>query len=46
MPGEPLAEVVRTRAGWACEYCRIPEGEYAGPFEVDHVIAARHGGPR
>jgi hypothetical protein len=40
----PLHEVVRVRAGGACEYCRIPEAYYAGIFVVEHVIARQHGG--
>jgi hypothetical protein len=28
-----------------CEYCRLPESLYAGPFEIEHVIAKQHGGP-
>ena len=42
---ETLAEQVRERAGHMCEYCRLPESLYAGPFEIEHVIAKQHGGP-
>ena len=42
---EVLAEQVRQRAGHMCEYCRLPESLYAGPFEIEHVIAKQHGGP-
>lgn len=42
---EELAAAVRVRAGYACEYCRLPEALHPGPFEVEHVIAAQHGGP-
>ena len=42
---ETLAQQVRVRAGHRCEYCRLPESLYAGPFEIEHVIAKQHGGP-
>lgn len=42
---EALAAVVRTRAGYRCEYCLIPEGRVLKPFEIDHVIPRMHGGP-
>lgn len=41
---EALAAQVRQRAGHTCEYCRLPEALYAGPFEIEHVIAKQHGG--
>jgi hypothetical protein len=42
---ELLAQRVRERAGRMCEYCRLPESLYTGPFEIEHVIAKQHGGP-
>jgi hypothetical protein len=42
---EELIEAVRSRAGYACEYCRLPEALHPGPFEVEHIIARQHGGP-
>jgi len=42
---EELIEAVRSRAGYACEYCRLPEALHPGPFEVEHIIAKQHGGP-
>jgi hypothetical protein len=36
-----LAQLVRDRAGNACEYCRLP----APPFHLEHIIAKQHGGP-
>lgn len=40
-----LAEVVRSRAGHACEYCRVPEAGYPTiAFPIDHVLARQHGG--
>lgn len=41
---ELLAEAVRQRAGWACEYCRFSDRVYDAPFEIEHVIAVQHGG--
>jgi hypothetical protein len=42
---ERLAEQVGQRAGHMGEYCRLPKSLYAGPFEIEHVIAKQHGGP-
>jgi hypothetical protein len=42
---ESLLAAVRRRAGYACEYCRLPEGADPVPFEVEHVVAKQHGGP-
>ena len=42
---ESLERQVRRRAGYRCEYCRIPEAFYQTPFELDHIIAKQHGGP-
>ena len=39
---ETLAEQVRERAGYICEYCHLPESVYAGPFEIEHVIAKQY----
>lgn len=35
---------VRTRARGMCEYCRLPEQLTLVAHEVDHIIAAKHGG--
>jgi hypothetical protein len=40
-----LADPVRTKAMHACEYCRLSEDCHPGVFEVEHVIAKKHGGP-
>ena len=40
----PRHEFVRTRAGAACEYCRLPQALYSGLFTTEHVIARQHGG--
>jgi len=40
-----LRQLVRKRAGFRCEYCRLPD--FAAPastFHVEHVIAKQHGG--
>jgi hypothetical protein len=39
-----LEQFVRHRAGNSCEYCRMPQEYDDGAFEIDHVIAASHGG--
>lgn len=33
------------RAAGRCEYCLIARGNDFRPFEVDHVVAEKHGGP-
>lgn len=40
-----LSALVRRRAGDACEYCQLPANVSALPFEIDHIIAQKHGGP-
>lgn len=40
-----LVRLVRERAGDRCEYCRTPQAFERTPFQVDHVIARKHGGP-
>jgi hypothetical protein len=40
-----LARQVWQRAGGCCEYCRMPQEFDDAPFEIDHVIARKHGGP-
>src|SRR5260221_10190674 len=40
-----LREVVRTGAGNACEYCRMPQ--QATPliaFHIEHIVSRQHGG--
>lgn len=39
-----LIAVVRKRAQERCEYCQFPSALSAIPFEIDHVIAQKHGG--
>ncbi len=42
---DALAIAVRTRAGRICEYCQLPQRIHPGPFEIEHVVAKKHGGP-
>jgi hypothetical protein len=35
---------VRFRAGFRCEYCRLPEASSELSFPLDHIIARQHGG--
>src|SRR6185503_11997785 len=34
------------RAGGICEYCHMAQEHDDAPFEIDHVIARKHGGRR
>jgi 5-methylcytosine-specific restriction endonuclease McrA len=36
--------LVRQRAGGRCEYCRLPQEVSPIVFEVDHIVARKHGG--
>src|SRR5688572_5329107 len=40
-----LRQLVVARACGRCEYCHFPETYAFLPFQVDHVIAQKHGGP-
>jgi hypothetical protein len=39
-----LTSHVRRRATGRCEYCRLPQQATSVPFEIDHIIARKHGG--
>jgi len=39
-----LERLVWRRARRRCEYCQIPQEFDDGPFEIDHIIARKHGG--
>lgn len=39
-----LSALVWRRARSACEYCLLPQSVSCLPFEVDHIIAKKHGG--
>lgn len=40
-----LRRLVVQRARRRCEYCQLPMDLVPFAFEIDHVIARRHGGP-
>jgi hypothetical protein len=40
-----LVWLVWQRAGRCCEYCQIAQDFDDSPFEIDHIIAKKHGGP-
>jgi hypothetical protein len=40
-----LRREVTDRAGNCCEYCRISQEDQFFAFEIDHIIAEKHGGP-
>ena len=42
MPNPATLEVVRSRAGGRCEYCRLPDVAAEWPFLTDHIIARKH----
>jgi hypothetical protein len=44
IPAALRREVIR-RAGNCCEYCKVSQEDRVMPYEVDHVIAEKHGGP-
>lgn len=35
---------VAQRANYTCEYCRVSEEDHFLAFQIDHVIAIKHGG--
>lgn len=37
-------QFVKSRASFCCEYCRVPELFSFIGFEIDHIIASKHGG--
>ena len=39
-----LVEFVWRRADAKCEYCLMPQSRSSAPFEIDHIIACKHGG--
>jgi hypothetical protein len=39
-----LVARIRRRARDTCEYCQLPQSFSSIPFEIDHVIAQKHGG--
>lgn len=39
-----LRKAVANRAGYRCEYCRMPELAAMVKFHVEHIISIKHGG--
>jgi hypothetical protein len=39
-----LVRKVWTRAGGRCEYCLISQSTFPLPFQIDHILAEKHGG--
>ena len=39
-----LEQLVRERAGGRCEYCHLPQYGSLVPYEIDYIIARKHGG--
>jgi HNH endonuclease len=39
-----LQQFVWERAGQRCEYCQVPADTALLPFQIDHIIAEKHGG--
>jgi hypothetical protein len=40
-----LEQLVWQRAGHRCEYCQVAQKLDRLPFEIDHIISQKHGGP-
>jgi len=45
MISRQLADAVRLRAGFTCEYCRMPQSVRRLRFPIDHIRAIQHRGP-
>jgi hypothetical protein len=43
--GAQLRRAIIERAENCCEYCRISQDDQFFAFEIDHIIAEKHGGP-
>lgn len=39
-----LEQLVWARADGRCEYCQFPDAFAEAPFQIDHIIARKHGG--
>lgn len=39
-----LFQTVRERAGQRCEYCLLSQSAFPLPFQIDHILAEKHGG--
>jgi hypothetical protein len=42
---DALIDLVWERAEQCCEYCQFPAEFAETPFQVDHIIPRKHGGP-
>ena len=40
-----LERLIWRRAQRTCEYCQMPREYDELPFEIDHILARKHGGP-
>lgn len=43
-PSARMRQQVRRRAGGRCEYCLIHEGDGYVSYQIDHILARKHGG--
>ena len=41
---DALQQLVWERAAQRCEYCQVPADVALLPFQIDHIIAEKHGG--
>jgi 5-methylcytosine-specific restriction endonuclease McrA len=39
-----VRQQVQERAKYRCEYCHLPERFSFQPYQIDHVVARKHGG--
>lgn len=39
-----LERLVSRRAQQTCEYCQMPQEYDEFPFQIDHILARKHGG--
>jgi 5-methylcytosine-specific restriction endonuclease McrA len=37
-------QLIHKLAGSCCEYCRVAQGDRLSKFQIDHIIALKHGG--
>ena len=43
-PSPEVVAIVKRRARGKCEHCHLPAGVSESPFQMDHVVARKHGG--
>jgi hypothetical protein len=41
---DTVIQRVWSRARATCEYCRVPQAVDELPFQIDHIVARKHGG--